>query len=758
MTTHLAYWLRRLSPDSMRTAAGTLLSLDDMPLKCAPSWPDSQSDGNQSCGFSSQESPFARITDMTECECSALLDQFTLDITAKAQTRQLDPVLGRDAELRQIVDVLSRRRKNNPILVGEPGVGKSALVEGLAQRIVEGNVPDGLKNMRIRRLDVALLQAGPGDLSAFTLRLLQLVDAIRRSPQPILLLIDEVHTPVGVGESAGSEEVLKILKPALMQGELRLIITANRQEYQQHVEWDTALGHCLQKVSVDEPDDETACLMLRALKERYAQHHGVYIQDSALKAAVVLSRRYLCGRQLPDKAVDLLDIASARVRMSLEVEPAPLTQIRAELAALAMEQQAIEQDEAQSDEVDPARLADICDRCQWLLQQQASLEQQLRQEQLLARQLLTARQAERSDECMVLQQQLAALQASVPLLSLDVDARMVATVIADWCGIELSSLLKDERSCLLQLEQRLTEQVIGQESAMSALAQRLYTALTQLRLDNGPLGVFLLLGPAGVGKMASARALAENLFADDASLLTLNMAEYQEACAVKHLIGGHGEQAEEEGTLTEAVRLRPYSVVLLEEVEKAHGEVLKLLCQLFERGSLRDGQGRLIDFHHTVFLMSSELGREQLHQQLATQPDATDAELSTALQPILRARFQPALLAQAQVLIYRPLDVEALRRIVASRLQQIMQRLRQRYDLRCVVDDSLSDALVSAGLQAEGGVRHIDSVLNQQILPTVSRQLLQRLEEHRKPQQLQLAYDARQGVVLNFDVGTGYQC
>lgn len=758
MTTHLAYWLRNLSPDGMRTAAGTLLSLDEMPLKCAPPWPEGSAGGHQSCGFSSVESPVVRITDMTECEFSALLDQFTLDITAKAQARQLDPVLGRDAELRQIVDVLSRRRKNNPILVGEPGVGKSALVEGLAQRIVEGNVPDGLKNMRIRRLDLAQLQAGLSDRSAFAARLLQVVDALRRSPVPHLLLLDEAYAPLGAGESAGSEEVLKVLKPALMRGELRLIITANRQEYQQHVEWDSGLGHCLQKVRVDEPDDETACLMLRALKERYAQHHGVYIQDSALKAAVVLSRRHLCGRQLPDKAVDLLDIASARVRMSLEVEPEPLMQIRAELAALAMEQQALEQDEAQSDEVDPARLADICDRCLWLQQQRASLEQQLQQERELARRLLSARQAERDDECAALQQQLAVLQASVPLLSLDVDARMVATVIADWCGIALSSLLKDERSCLLQLEQRLSEQVIGQESAMAALAQRLYTASTQLRLENGPLGVFLLLGPAGVGKMASARALAENLYADDASLLTLNMAEYQEACAVKHLIGGHGEQAEEEGTLTEAVRLRPYSVVLLEEVEKAHGEVQKLLCRLFEHGSLRDGKGRLIDFHHTVFLLSSDLGREQLLQQLDTQPDATDAELSAVLQTILRARFQPALLAQAQALIYRPLDVDALRRIVASRLQQIMQRLRQRYDLRCVVDDSLSDALVSVGLQAEGGVRHIDSVLNQQILPTVSRQLLQRLEEHRKPQLLQLAYDPRQGVMLNFDVGSGYQC
>ncbi|MGP2514508.1 type VI secretion system ATPase TssH [Yersinia sp. 2545 StPb PI] len=686
----------------------------------------------------------------------AALDKFTLDVTAKAKTGQIDPIFGRDSEIRQMVDILSRRRKNNPILVGEPGVGKTALVEGLALRIAEGNVPDSLKTVSLRTLDLGLLQAGAGVKGEFEQRLKNVIEAVQQSPTPVLLFIDEAHTIIGAGNQAGGADAANLLKPALARGELRTIAATTWSEYKQYFERDAALERRFQMVKVDEPDDAKASLMLRGLKGRYAQHHGVHILDSAITAAVTLSRRFLTGRQLPDKAVDLLDTAGARVRMSIDTLPVALMEINAELAALAMEQQAIEQDLLLLPSIGSTRLSEIDQRRAELLVGQQTLEQQYAAEQRLTALIIDARQdIANAAHLARLQEELSQIQGNAPLLSLDVDVRTVATVIADWTGVPLSSLLKDEQTDLLQLENHLATRVVGQDAALVEMAQRLRAAKTGLTSENGPLGVFLLVGPSGVGKTETALALADTLFGGEKSLITINMSEYQEAHTVSQLKGsppgyvGYGQG----GILTEAVRKRPYSVVLLDEVEKAHADVINLFYQVFDRGFMRDGEGREIDFRNTVILMTANLGSDHLMQLLDEQPEATHSDLHELLRPILRDHFQPALLARFQTLIYRPLDATALRTIVEMKLAQVAKRLNKHYGLHCSIEESLYDTLVAACLLPDTGARNIDSLLNQQILPVLSQQLLSRMSEQQRTTSLTLGWDEADGITLEFEGG-----
>ncbi|WP_145603169.1 type VI secretion system ATPase TssH [Yersinia intermedia] len=684
----------------------------------------------------------------------AALDKFTLDVTAKAKTGQIDPIFGRDTEIRQMVDILSRRRKNNPILVGEPGVGKTALVEGLALRIAEGNVPDSLKTVSLRTLDLGLLQAGAGVKGEFEQRLKNVIEAVQQSPTPVLLFIDEAHTIIGAGNQAGGADAANLLKPALARGELRTIAATTWSEYKQYFERDAALERRFQMVKVDEPDDAKASLMLRGLKGRYAQHHGVHILDSAITAAVTLSRRFLTGRQLPDKAVDLLDTAGARVRMSIDTLPEALMEINAELAALAMEQQAIEQDLLLLPNIGSTRLSEIDQRRTALLVGQQQLAQQYEAEQRLTTLIIDARQdIANAAHLATLQTELSQIQGNAPLLSLDVDVRTVATVIADWTGVPLSSLLKDEQTDLLQLENHLATRVVGQDAALVEMAQRLRAAKTGLTSENGPLGVFLLVGPSGVGKTETALALADTLFGGEKSLITINMSEYQEAHTVSQLKGsppgyvGYGQG----GILTEAVRKRPYSVVLLDEVEKAHADVINLFYQVFDRGFMRDGEGREIDFRNTVILMTANLGSDHLMQLLDEQPEATHSDLHELLRPILRDHFQPALLARFQTLIYRPLDATALRTIVEMKLAQVAKRLNKHYGLQCTIEESLYDTLVAACLLPDTGARNIDSLLNQQILPVLSQQLLSRMSEQQRTTSLTLGWDEAEGITLEFE-------
>lgn len=547
------------------------------------------------------------------------LDKFTLDVTAKAKEGKIVPVFGRDTEIRQMVDILSRRRKNNPILVGEPGVGKTALVEGLALRIAEGNVPESLKTVTLRTLDLGLLQAGAGVKGEFEQRLKNVIDAVQQSPSPVLLFIDEAHTIIGAGNQAGGADAANLLKPALARGELRTIAATTWSEYKQYFERDAALERRFQMVKVDEPDDDSACLMLRGLKSRYAEHHDVYITDDAVRAAVTLSRRYLTGRQLPDKAVDLLDTAAARVRMSLDTVPEQLTCIRSQITSLEMEKQALLEDIAIGNQSHGERLTVIEQEENALIVALDELETQYGQELKLTEQLLESRQdISRQSETHALQQELNGMQHSNPLLSLDVDVRTVANVIADWTGVPLSSLMKDEQTELLTLENEMGKRVVGQDVALEAIAQRLRAAKTGLTSENGPQGVFLLVGPSGVGKTETALALADVMFGGEKSLITINLSEYQEPHTVSQLKGsppgyvGYGQG----GILTEAVRKRPYSVVLLDEVEKAHRDVMNLFYQVFDRGFMRDGEGREIDFRNTVILMTSNLGSDHLMQLL----------------------------------------------------------------------------------------------------------------------------------------------
>lgn len=684
------------------------------------------------------------------------LDKFTLDVTAKARDGQIDPVFGRDTEIRQMVDILSRRRKNNPILVGEPGVGKTALVEGLALRIAEGNVPDALKPVSVRTLDLGLLQAGAGVKGEFEQRLKNIIEAVQQSPTPVLLFIDEAHTIIGAGNQVGGADAANLLKPALARGELRTIAATTWREYKQYFERDAALERRFQMVKVDEPDDDTACLMLRGLKPRYAHHHGVHITDDAVRAAVTLSRRYLTGRQLPDKAVDLLDTASARLRMSLDTVPEPLTRLKAQLTALAMEKQALLEDIALGNSAHGERLAFIEQEENRLILALDTLETQYGQELQLTEALRACRRdLSRQGEINDLQNALTADQHGNPLLGLDVDVRTVAMVIADWTGVPLSSLMKDEQTELLSLEQSLGKRVVGQEAALSAIARRLRAAKTGLTPENGPQGVFLLVGPSGTGKTETALALADALFGGEKALITINLSEYQEPHTVSQLKGsppgyvGYGQG----GILTEAVRKRPYSVVLLDEVEKAHRDVMNLFYQVFDRGVMRDGEGREIDFRNTVILMTANLGSDLLMQLLDEQPEASESDLHELLRPVLRGHFQPALLARFQTVIYRPLPAAALRAIVGMKLGQVSQRLACHYGMNTTLSESLFDVLTEACLLPDTGARNVDILLNQQILPALSQQLLSHMAAGHKPNHVTLGYHEEEGIVMAFDEG-----
>ncbi|MCO7991941.1 AAA family ATPase, partial [Enterobacter hormaechei] len=543
-------------------------------------------------------------------------------------------------------------------------------------------------------------------------------------------------------------------KPALARGELRTIAATTWSEYKQYFERDAALERRFQMVKVDEPDDDTACLMLRGLKSRYAEHHGVHITDEAVKAAVTLSRRYLTGRQLPDKAVDLLDTASARVRMSLDTVPEPLTRMKAQLTALAMEKQALLEDIVVGNTAHGERLAAIGEEEVAIILQLDEREAQYGQELKLTEELLACRtDISRQGEIADLQMQLTAVQQNTPLLGLDVDARTVATVIADWTGVPLSSLMKDEQTELLSLEHSLAKRVVGQDSALNAIAQRLRASKTGLAPENGPQGVFLLVGPSGTGKTETALALADELFGGEKSLITINLSEYQEPHTVSQLKGsppgyvGYGQG----GILTEAVRKRPYSVVLLDEVEKAHQDVMNLFYQVFDRGFMRDGEGREIDFRNTVILMTSNLGSDLIMQMLEEQPEATEPDLHELLRPVLRDHFQPALLARFQTVIYRPLAKAAMRTIIGMKLGQVSKRLARHYGMKTDIHESLYDALIAACLLPDTGARNVDSLLNQQILPVLSQQLLMHMAAKQKSHTLTLGWDEEEGIVLEFD-------
>ncbi|ALS62886.1 type VI secretion system ATPase TssH [Pandoraea norimbergensis] len=670
------------------------------------------------------------------------LARYAIDLTEKAMGGEIDPVFGRDREIQQMVDVLARRRKNNPILVGEPGVGKTALVEGLALRVVQGDVPEAIRNVRVLTLDLGLLQAGAGVKGEFEQRLKTLIDAVQASDVPVLLFIDEAHTLVGAGNAAGGADAANLLKPALARGELRTIAATTWAEYKEFFERDAALERRFQMIKVEEPDDAAACLMLRGLKARYASYHQVHIRDEAIVAAVNLSRRYIPSRQLPDKAVDLIDTAAARVRVGLESPPSELQHAAATVNALKIELAALEADVAKG----ASRGDDGVTRLAELAASVAAAN--------AASEVFAARYARERDLVRAVREQsdlppetrdavafraareaLADAQGKHPLIYADVDAQAVARVVSEWTGVPAGNLLEDELRGLLAMQSGLSERVVAQEDALNALAESLRIAKAGLKPESAPMGVFLLAGPSGVGKTETALALADLLFGGEAALTTINMSEYQEAHTVSQLKGappgyvGYGRG----GVLTEAVRQRPYSVVLLDEVEKAHRDVLDMFYQVFDRGMMRDGEGREIDFRHCVILMTSNLGSSTIDTVTADTPDIAHAALLEAVRPELVAHFQPALLARFQTLIYRPLDVSALHSIATMKLGKTAARLRRQHGIELTWNDALAGLMAQRCLVRESGARNVDAFINQRILPALSHELLTRLAAGDKP-------------------------
>ncbi|HEV7517517.1 MAG TPA: type VI secretion system ATPase TssH [Thermoanaerobaculia bacterium] len=677
------------------------------------------------------------------------LAQFTVDFTADARDGRIDPIYGRDEEIRQVIDILTRRRKNNPILVGEAGVGKTALVEGLALRVVAGDVPEPLRGVEIRGLDLGLLQAGAGVKGEFENRLKSVIAEIKESPTPIITFIDEAHTLIGAGGSAGQSDAANLLKPALARGELRTIAATTWSEYKKYFEKDPALARRFQLVKVDEPSELKAATMLRGVKEKFEAAHGVRILDSAVVAAVRLSERYISGRQLPDKAVDLLDTSAARVRIGLSGKPAAVEDLerRIQYAELALKAKQRDLAEGSTDaDNDVARLeGEIATAGEAL----ATLRTHWEEEKKCVDAVLAARGAgngetagtegtqgaqgtEGTGEKIDLPAALARLaevQAGRTLVPLEVTPDVIAAVVSDWTGIPAGKMMRDQAKLALELDQALGARVLGQDHGVAAIAQRLRAVRAGLGNPASPQGVFLLVGPSGVGKTETGLALADLLFGGERFLTTINMSEYMEAHTVSRLIGsppgyvGYGEG----GILTEAVRQRPYSVVLLDEVEKSHPDVMNLFYQVFDKGTLADGEGREIDFRNTVVLMTSNLATDEIVSFCSGDVKPEPDELVEAIRPALRERFKPALLARMTIVPFYPLPPAVLRNIVDLKLGKIVRRMAANARIRFDYTPALADWIAERCTVEETGARNIDHVIQAAVLTGVSNEILGRM-------------------------------
>ncbi len=696
-------------------------------------------------------------------EDGSALSKFTTDFTGKARKGEIDPVFCRDQEIRQIVDILARRRKNNPIAVGEPGVGKTAVVEGLALKIVQGDVPDNLKGVELYGLDMGLLQAGASVKGEFEKRLNAVLDEVKNSPTPIILFIDEAHTLVGGGNQAGGSDAANLLKPALARGEVKTIAATTWSEYKKYFEKDPALARRFQLVKLDEPSPEQAALIIRGLRPAYEKSHNVYVRDDAITAAAALSARYISGRQLPDKAIDVIDTACARVNISLNAIPASVETLQQELAAQQRELEALERDALQQTG-DKHSLANIPDlklameatkeelaeqETQWhkekeQIQEMIALRSRLHElvfgetneEELVADEDSEQEQdvspyAEMDEEAVRIaisacQEQLDVIRNGNPLVHFEVGPDEVSHVISDWTGIPMGKMLQDEAETTLKLKESLTQSIKGQEYAIDALSEGIQTAKAGLGNPDAPTGVFLLVGPSGVGKTETARAIADQMFGGERFMTTINMSEFQEKHTVSRLIGsppgyvGYGEG----GMLTEAVRQRPYSVVLLDEVEKADPEVLNLFYQVFDKGTLNDGEGRTIDFKNTLIIMTSNLATHEIESLVHQSKDIDANIIAEAIRPTLNQHFKPALLARMSVLPFVPLSDEAMTEIIHHKLNKVSQRLQSHHKLSLSYEESLVEFVLGNCRLAETGARNIDAVINRQLLPQLSTQLL----------------------------------
>ncbi len=717
------------------------------------------------------------------------LDQFTVNLTESAKAGKIDPVLGRDFEIRQIVDILTRRRQNNPILTGEAGVGKTAVVEGFARRVASGDVPPSLQGVQVRALDLGLLQAGAGVKGEFENRLKNVIAEVKASPTPIILFIDEAHTMIGAGGQAGQNDAANLLKPALARGELRTIAATTWSEYKKYFEKDAALARRFQVVKVDEPTEELCDAMLRGVKSTLEKHHKVTVLDEAVTTAVRLSQRYISGRQLPDKAVSVLDTACARVSLAQSATPASLedAQRRVELVDIELgilgRESATGTDHAErltrllaEKESTQIRVAELNSRVtqeravvQKMIELRSKIEQMVDSKTQAVPEVtamtgtgpvlvvprvpaepspaeLEGMRVELSNHAT----ELATLQGENPLVRPFVDGGTIAEVIAGWTGIPVGKMLKDEIHTVLKLKGLLAQRVIGQDHALQAIAQRIQTARAGLDDPRRPTGVFLLVGPSGVGKTETALALADTLYGGERNLVTINMSEYQEAHSISGLKGsppgyvGYGEG----GVLTEAVRRKPYCVLLLDEMEKAHTDVMELFYQVFDKGFMEDAEGREVDFKNTVILMTSNAASDLLMKLCAdpeTRPEP--AALAEALGPELRKIFKPALLGRLIVVPYYPIDDASLRQIIRLKLGQIGQRMQESHHVPFTYSDELVSMIVGRCTEVESGARNVDHILTGTLLPEVSTEMLSRL----------MSGSALSRVHVTADSGKGFQ-
>jgi type VI secretion system protein VasG len=675
---------------------------------------------------------------------TANLDQFTVDLTANARAGKIDPVLGRDFEIRQMIDILLRRRQNNPILTGEAGVGKTAVVEGLALRIAQGDVPPPLKSVSIRSLDLALLQAGAGIKGEFENRLKGLIEEVKSSPSPIILFIDEAHTMIGAGGQAGQNDAANLLKPALARGELRTIAATTWSEYKKYFEKDAALARRFQVVKVEEPAEAVCMVMLRGIVENLEKHHKVRILDEAVSAAVKLSHRYLTGRQLPDKAVSVLDTACARLSLGQSATPAAIEEmtrivehltvqrrvLEREAAAGADHSQILEETAKQKTDAE-AKLASL----QGLWEKTRGLVEKIREIRTKLEEKATDPGGKLRTEMEGLTRELDTLQGETPIMRVCVDQQIVGEVISGWTGIPVGKMVKDELAMVLDLDSHLCRRVIGQDHALKHIGQRIATSRASLDDPSKPVGVFMLVGPSGVGKTETALALADLLYGGEGNLITINMSEFQEAHTVSTLKGsppgyvGYGEG----GVLTEAVRRRPYSVVLLDEVEKAHPDVLELFYQVFDKGVMEDGEGREINFKNTIILLTTNACTDQLAKLCAdpeTMPEP--AALVAAIKPELNKVFQPAFLGRMVIIPYYPVRDETLKKIVSLKLGKIRRRMMENHKLELDTAQDLIDAVAARCTEVESGARNVDNILTNTMLPDMARQLLGAMAEGRK--------------------------
>jgi type VI secretion system protein VasG len=712
------------------------------------------------------------------------LDQYAVDLTAKARKGDIDPVLGRDFEIRQIVDILTRRRQNNPILTGEAGVGKTAVVEGFALRIVQGDVPPPLKNVSVRTLDLGLLQAGAGIKGEFENRLKAVIEEVKSSPQPIIMFIDEAHTMIGAGGQAGQSDAANLLKPALARGELRTIAATTWAEYKKYFEKDAALARRFQVVKVEEPGEDQGIIMMRGLTETLEDHHRVRILNEAVEDSVRLSHRYISGRQLPDKAVSVLDTACARVAIGQSAIPPAVEDAQRQIDQMTVAISALEREavtgadhKERIEELKAARLAEQETlarlSAQWNTEREIickirDIRAQLEDLAVGSKSASgagaeTAAVAQASAETAAVAQaseagagstvgtasvgatidpdglraelgrlnlELEEVQGDTPLMQACVNSQTIAEVISGWTGIPVGKMLTDEIKTVLSLKDRLAQRVVGQAHALEAISQRIRTARANLTDPRRPIGVFLLVGPSGVGKTETALALADTLYGGERNLITINMSEYQEAHTVSSLKGsppgyvGYGEG----GVLTEAVRRKPYSVVLLDEVEKAHPDVMELFYQVFDKGMLEDGEGREIDFKNTVILLTSNTGTDTI-MKLSADPDTRPEPegLLESVRPELLKVFKPALLGRMVVVPYYPITDEVMREIIKLQLGRVARRLAENHGAQFSYDDSVVNEIANRCKEVESGARNVDHILTRTLLPEMSGEFLSRM-------------------------------